>query len=546
MDHLRIKGGAIRRSLLALSLSLAVCLASIAPATALIGTGTWGHLGTNGATPAGPALDGHVYEMLATPDALYAAGRFTNAGGIAAADRIAKWDGKSWSAIGTTPIADNGSVFAIAVDGDKVYAGGNFTNAGGVAAADGLAVFDGVSWSPFCRDPAFGASLQVFALQVVGSQLYVGGTFQNANGNPVADYLIACDLNTGAMTTTVNNDGDFTGAIYDLAATTDGTLYAGGTFTNLDQVATADSVASYNGTWNGLGSTPIGGIVRGLHANGMDVYVSSDGLNIGGDGRSDHLVKWDGSAYSPVGSDSTGTNGYFPSSATINELTTSGSLLFAAGSWLDANGAPTGDMFAYFDGGSWRPLGSNGAATPNGALNANTEGLAVFGGQVYAGGASTNAGGDSKANFAASRSLRLADATIAGPTGASVGNNIYNGTAAGQTKKLQIPRGTSKTFRITIWNDGIVPASFTLKGKGEAKGYTIKYFEDWSGTHANITAAVRNGEYVTPEVAATFGFPMEVVVTLSSTAAEGGHFVVRASSMPNDPKDLVKGVVSAK
>jgi hypothetical protein len=483
--------------------------------------------------------------MYATANTMYVGGSFTNAGGIPAADRIAKWNGNAWSAIGPA-IANNGSVFAIAVHDGKVYAGGNFTDAGGEPTADYLAVFDGVSWEPFCNAggvPAF--DLQVLALQVIDSNLYVGGTFQNANGIPSADYLVACDLNSGSPHSTVDGGGDFTGPVYDLATTSDGTLYAGGNFINLDGVVTADHVASYKGAWSGLGSTPIGGTVRGLHANGMDLYVSSDGSNIG-DPRSDHLVKWNGSEYSPVGSDNTGANGYFPPSATVNEITMSGSLLFAAGSWQNANGAPTGDMIAYFNGTIWRPLGTNGASPPNGALNANTEGLAVFGGQLYAGGTSTNAGGDSKANFAASRSLRLPDAAISGPTGPEVGNNVFNSTATGQSKAIEIPRGTSKTFRIVVWNDGIVPTTFTLNGSGAAKGYSIKYIEDSSGTHGNITTAVKNGNYVTPTVAETSGFPMNVVVKLSSNAARKGSFVVKASSMPNHPVDAVKGVVNAK
>ena len=175
---------------------------------------------------------------------------------------------------------------------------------------------------------------------VVGSTLYVGGTFQNANGDKRADYLIGCNLATGTPSLTVDTDGDFTGAVYDLTATSDGTLYAGGTFTNLDGVATADGVASYKGAWHGLGTTPIGGIVRGLHARGMDVYISSDGVNIGGIAQADHLVKWNGSAYSAVGANAAGTNGYFPATTYINALTTSGSLLFAAGSWQNATGSP--------------------------------------------------------------------------------------------------------------------------------------------------------------------------------------------------------------
>ena len=75
-------------------------------------------------------------------------------------------------------------------------------------------------------------------------------------------------------------------------------LYAGGTFTNLDRLTTADGVALYtpDGGWQGLSPTPIGGIVRSLHANGTNVYIGTDGLNVGGIAQADHLVKWDGAA----------------------------------------------------------------------------------------------------------------------------------------------------------------------------------------------------------------------------------------------------------
>ncbi|HEX4929370.1 MAG TPA: hypothetical protein VFV62_01585, partial [Gaiellaceae bacterium] len=289
----------MRRSLLGLPFLVVACLALSASAFAT-GPGGWNHLGETGPS----ALNGHVTAMNAdTAGGLYLGGNFTNAGGLAKADRIVKWNGKKWTALGATPLG-NGSVFAIETHAGKVYAGGNFVNAGGKAAADYLAVFDGVSWKPFCNTTAkaaFGAGFQVLALQAVGPTLYVGGSFQNANGDKRADYLIGCSLATGAPSLTVDTDGDFTGAVYDLTATSDGTLYAGGTFTNLDGDTSADGVASYDGAWHGLGTTPIGGIVRGLHAKGMDVYISSDGLNIGGIAQADHLVKWNGSAYSAVG-----------------------------------------------------------------------------------------------------------------------------------------------------------------------------------------------------------------------------------------------------
>ena len=529
----------MRRSLLALLLSLGVCLALSASALST-GPGGWGHLGSTG-----PGLNGHVTAMNAdTPGALYLGGNFTNAGGIANADRIAKWNGTKWSALGTTPLG-NGSVFAIETHAGKVYAGGTFVNAGGQAAADYLAVFDGVSWKPFCNataKPAFdSAGLQVRALQVIGSTLYVGGTFQNANGDKRADYLIGCDIATGTPSLTVDTDGDFTGAIYALAATSDGTLYAGGTFTNLDRVPTADGVAAYKGSWQGLGATPIGGIVRALHAKGTDVYISSDGVNIGGIAQADHLVKWDGAAYSALGGDTAGTSGYFPSTTYINALTTSGSLLFAAGSWQNANGQATGDVVAYFDGSRWFPIGSNGHG--GGPWVGDTQALAVFGGQLYAGGALTGAGGDKQANFATSRSLRLPDAEIGTFSGNYVGNNVYNATAVGQTKTMQIARGSSQYFPVLVKNDGQVPASFKLKSTGAAPGYTVTYVNYANG--ANITTAVRKGSFSTVTLAPGASFAMKMTVKVAATAAASGTFVVTASSTAGTQPDVVKGIVRA-
>ena len=85
---------------------------------------------------------------------LYVGGEFTDAGGIPNADRIATWNGSSWSAVSSsTSQISNGRVSDIAVYGGKVYAGGTFKNAGGNANADFLAVWDGTSWAPFCKRP---------------------------------------------------------------------------------------------------------------------------------------------------------------------------------------------------------------------------------------------------------------------------------------------------------------------------------------------------------------------------------------------------------
>jgi hypothetical protein len=371
----------------------------------------WTHLGTAG-TPGSHSLNGHVYALAETPGVLYVGGAFTNAGGNVNADRIAKWNGSSWSAVSSAGSQiTNGAVFALAVAGGKVYAGGTFQNAGGNTNADYLAVWDGVSWAPFCNPtvgmgPAFDGN--VVALQVIGSTLYAGGSFQNGAGLASADYLLACSLNDGASSSTVVDPAHpFSSSVYALTADSGGALYVGGGFSDLEGVLAADKVVYRDsGSWNAMGSgggtcgCAVNDFVRSLAANGTNVYVGTDAVDIAGIPQADHVGLWNGSAWSAVGANTAGTNGWFPTSASIDALTTHGSQVFATGQFQDANGDPRADVIAYFDGSAWHSIRSDGLG--GGPLNGHGMALAVFGQSLYAGGAFTKAGGDAQAQFIAS------------------------------------------------------------------------------------------------------------------------------------------------
>ena len=119
----------------------------------------------------------------AIPDSVYAGGVFTSAGGnTSAVDRSPAGTASAWHSIGAPPIstAAGAGVDAIAVDRatGKVYVGGNFTNAGGNPNADFLAVWDGASWKSFCAP----ITANVKALQIIGRTLYIGGDFADGAG----------------------------------------------------------------------------------------------------------------------------------------------------------------------------------------------------------------------------------------------------------------------------------------------------------------------------------------------------------------------------
>jgi hypothetical protein len=377
-----------------------------------------------------------------TPGILYVGGAFTAAGGVAGADHIAAWDGTSWSALGTS--AFTGDVNAIESVGGRVFAGGTFQNAGGDANADFLAVWDGSKWSSFCNanGPAFGGN--VTSLQIIGSTLYVGGEYQNGAGIAAADYILACDLNTGAVSSPIASDGQG-GAIYALTADSRGILYAAGPFINEGGVADADHVAAYDGSaWHALGTGasagngPVTGIARGIGSDGTNVFIGTDATDIAGIPQADHVARWDGTAWSAMGSDTAGSNGWFPTSTSINTITTSGSTVYAAGSFQNADGDPTADFIASFDGTAWHPVGSNGAG--DGALNANTLAVSLFGGKLYAGGAFNKAGGDVLASSAASFDLNPGPVPLPAPTR----GETVNAVPTKGTVLVKLPAGAAR------------------------------------------------------------------------------------------------------
>src|SRR5437870_5804427 len=88
-------------------------------------------------TSVGSGMDSYVKTLAVSGSDVYAGGSFTAAGGNAVGD-VAKWDGSSWSALGSglsgAMPGEHPYVFALAVSGSNLYAGGGFTMAGGAPA----------------------------------------------------------------------------------------------------------------------------------------------------------------------------------------------------------------------------------------------------------------------------------------------------------------------------------------------------------------------------------------------------------------------------
>lgn len=233
---------------------------------------------------------GTVLAILRVGTSVYIGGDFTNWAGIADADYVARWNGSAWTAVGG---GVNGIVYALAWRSGSLYVGGNFTNAGGLAAADRVARWNGSSWSAL----GGGLSAAPRALVFRGPLLYVGGTFLNAGGIAAADRVASWDGSSwSALGPGVN------GAVYALAVR-GSTVYVGGEFTNADGIATADTLAEWNGsTWAAVCNGGLNGASDEVYAllprGANDLYVGGRFTNAGGVAAADNVARCNAAGWS--------------------------------------------------------------------------------------------------------------------------------------------------------------------------------------------------------------------------------------------------------
>lgn len=138
-------------------------------------------------TPSSFPVDVLAALDLGNGTALYVGGSFTQAGAIPA-NRIARWDGAEWSALGTG-VTGAGSAYVSALaahdlgdgGGRELFAGGSFSIAGGVSCSN-VARWDGTRWSPVAG--GIQGSVRAFAVLDDGSEasLFAGGSITQAGG----------------------------------------------------------------------------------------------------------------------------------------------------------------------------------------------------------------------------------------------------------------------------------------------------------------------------------------------------------------------------
>ncbi len=217
---------------------------------------------------------------------IYVGGNFTRAGQCAA-NRIACWDGQSWTNLGAG-VDDLVTDIAVAPNGDLVV-GGWFTHAGGQA-ANYIARWDGVAWTNL------GSGLNgpvVVVILGTNGDVYAGGGFTEAGGVPahhVARWNGQAWTNLGEG---VNRP------ILDLAFSPQNELYAGGWFTQAGG-APANRVARWNGhAWTNL-AEGLNGTAFYLLFQAESLYVAGYFTQAGGRAAKS-VAMWDGTAWTNLG-----------------------------------------------------------------------------------------------------------------------------------------------------------------------------------------------------------------------------------------------------
>ncbi|MCU0864883.1 MAG: hypothetical protein MUC36_13925 [Planctomycetes bacterium] len=242
----------------------------------------------------GSGLNASVRSLTELPNGdLIAAGDFTTAGGVAA-NRIARWDGSAWHALGSgvsSPSNPSGLYAVTTMGNGDVVAGGFFQQAGG-APANAIARWNGSTWSPL----GSGILATVFCLlPLPNGDLLAGGNFTTAGGT-------AANRTARWNGTTWSSFGSgLTGFRVDsVALLQNGDIVAGGAFTAAGGLP-ANNIARWNGTaWSPLGSG-MNGAVRAMATMPNGDLIAGGQFTTAGGIAAVGMARWDGSTWTNLG-----------------------------------------------------------------------------------------------------------------------------------------------------------------------------------------------------------------------------------------------------
>ena len=234
-------------------------------------------------------------------------------------------------------------------------------------------------------------------------------------------------------------------------------------------VAAPLQAVAQNQNWDNRFDATLGlsGPVHAIAVDGANVYVGGSFTIVGGV-LMNHIARWDGFAWHPLG------NGL---SGDVNAIAVSGSDVFVGGAFTSAIGVPGTLKIARWNGASWFALGS-------GLGNGNVNAIAVSGTDVYVGGGFTNiAGGGgalgiAKWNGVSWSALGAGVSDVVNAVAVS-GADVFVGGAF-------FTAGVPGTLKIARWDGATWSALGSGLGNGDVNAITV------SGTDVYVGGGFTN------------------------------------------------------
>ena len=245
------------------------------------------------------------------------------------------------------------------------------------------------------------------------------------------------------------------GLVWAILQASDGSVYWGGDFIDLDGVAGRNYIARYipaTDSWETVGpGSSVNGRVRSIkEAPNGDIYIGGSFTNVGG-ATGDYVAFWDisGGSWQPVAAGGTGT--------VFDIAFGPDGTLYIGGNFLNWNAIAAADYIVMWNGAAYAAM----AGTVLGAL---VQAVTVRNsdGQVFIGGNFVNAGGDADADYVAQH-----DGTDFSALASSVLNNVVHTLALDINNDLYVGgeftnAGDVNGDHIVMWNG----TSFVSLGTG--------------------------------------------------------------------------------
>lgn len=448
---------------------------------------------------------------------LVAGGEFDSAGGVTV-NRVARWDGMAWNALGagigggTSPAVRSLATWDPDGNGPmaaQLAVGGSFSNAGGGQPNKCIALWNGTEWRQLGGGMSGGTAPTVSALRSwdpdgIGPQIPVlvaAGLFQTSGGTLTNNIASWNGSSWQALESGVNANVSVL-AVWDPdeGGPASAHLLAGGNFNTAGGV-TARGIARWDGgTWNAFGAGNNAASISSIGtldpdgAGPLATQLFAGGVLTTPDGTNLFLARWSSSDWEPLGAGTKGSllamtmwdpDGAGPQDARI----VVGGTFLRIGDTAAAN-------IAMWDGALWQPLGSglNGFVTALTTWDPDASGPQSP--VVIAGGTFTIAGG-----AAASRVARW-DGTSWQAMGAGLNDRVstlisWDLDGAGPLSEILVAggefllSGTEAVGHIAQWNGA------SWEALGDFVSATVRALTTWDpdGPGPQSTRLVVGGDF---------------------------------------------------